>query len=92
MQKCQKYTPEYYSEACFCAKRARFTLLTQYVFNGAIKDNEEYKNIYDSLRKEVKMNFIELLRKLTPVSRKLFLVLLLYFPKLCAVIGKVRKL
>ncbi len=91
LKKCTELCPEYYKNADFCHKRASFTLLTQYVINGAISDNEEYLEIYRRLREDVKNNFYELLYGLQPFSRKIFLVLIIIIPGFLKFVGNLKK-
>ena len=91
VEKAKQDFPEYYYAAVICRTRADFTLLSQFVLNGPENNDTVYKNIYLSLQKNVKNNFFVLLKKLTPFSRKMLLVMLVGCPWLVSLIGKIRR-
>lgn len=85
--KTKKYYPQYEWYAEFMKKRAYFTLLSHYIFNGPEIDNTEYRNIYKMLRKNTMNNFITLMKHLRPNSRRILLLLVVLSPDLAAYVG-----
>lgn len=85
--KTEKFYPRYVKYAQFQKTRAYFTLLSQYIFNGAEKNNQEYKDIYNMLKTHVIRDFWILLNGLHPNSRKILLLLIIFLPRLARFIG-----
>lgn len=66
---------EYYCNMNY--KRAYFTLLSRMVIDGYDKNNIELSNLYKTLKKSVRKDFLLLLKWKMPVSRKILLILMI---------------
>ena len=70
----EKYTPEYINLCEMNIKRAHFTLLTQMNINGYNKNDKFMIKIKHELKREVRKNFLDLLKWKMPISRKIMLI------------------